>query len=1007
MALSAHLLLVSLYYAFPTLVFVYFLVSLAVATCTWQKPAALGQHPRQRLIKCLMAATAITYAAQYILALTHWHTAQRHTTVSLLACAMVYGLEFLILRDTPNPVWPTYIGSFAIGLVIEPLLLALSISAPFHSQPRYIWPLNAFFLALRLACLILSLIAHFSWKQHRSSKGGSSSEHQPLLRKRPGGNSEDTLVVTEYGSTDADLEEASKSSTKDPESEWERSQREAEEQVDKRLQQSGNWLVYAKSFVLFLPYVWPFHDRRLQLRAVLVALCLLADNVFNVLIPNQLGVVTKALSGSAAEQPPWNPWLQVLIFAGLKLSASESGVALIRSMLWLPVEQYSEGAIVEAAHSHILNLDAHFHDTKTLSDMLLAVQNGDSISTMLNTIFFELIPNMIDVVVAFIYLTAKFGPWEGLITIGTSTFFIYLATSTIARSRAARQAYHRAYYDEWYIMNSGFTGWTTVASFNQTSYECDRFSSAVRERLARSKAYSIDLYWAQAVQYLVLFAGLLAGLFLAVWQVTWEHSIDASDFVVLLTYWSQLVAPLTFFAGLGKSVNRNLVDAERILEIMEAKPKVINDSNAPPLRFKAGQVEFQSVCFSYDNKKEILKNVSFSVEPGQTIAFVGKTGAGKSTILKLLDRFYDVTEGCIRIDGQDITRVDLHSLRAQIGVVPQSPVLFNDSIIDNVRYARLEASDEEVHNACKAAAIHDQILGFSEGYNTRVGERGMKLSGGELQRVAIARAILKEPKMVLLDEATSAVDTETESRIQEALHRLCKNRTTFVVAHRLSTIMNADRIIVVDNGTILEQGTHESLISAGGKYAELWSKQTFIKPKIESDSEDEPAKCDERFDKGARAVMARSAETRDQDTTDDDALADQVKTPSSHKREGSKLNPVAPEFTPRSMAAASLVSSTARDTPAGHDPFSQTLTPVQMIQPPAKAPIVSLPPPVVASNKNSATDGPAETGRQATEDTACKVTASRTDQDKKRKISYKIPRYTRRNQSRSEPSTKS
>lgn len=618
MAPSPHLLLVGLHYAFPILVFVYFLASSAVATYTCQKPAAV-KHPRRCLIKTLMLATAITYAAQYLLAISHWDTATRHTTVSLLACAMVYGLEAVVLHDTSNPVWRTYTGSFAIALVVEPVLVALSVFSDPHMPPKYNWALDLLFLAIRLACLALGLVVYFAWKQRRSSELGTDAEHQSLLRKRADGDSEDTLV-TAYGSTDANPDEADKSSTKAPESEWERSQREAEEQVDKRLQESGNWLVYAKSFTLFLPYIWPFHDRRLQFRAALVGLCLLIDNAFNVLIPNQLGVVTKSLTGSATGQSAWNPWIQVLIFAGLKLGASESGLALIRNMLWLPVEQYSEGALVEAAHAHILNLDAHFHDTKTLSDMLLAVQNGDSISTLLNTICFELIPNMVDVGIAFIYLTIKFGPWEGLITIGTATFYIYLATSTIARSRAARQAYHKAYYDEWYIMNSGFSGWTTVASFNQTTYECNRFSSAVRERLARSKVYSVDLYWAQAVQYLVLSAGLLAGLFLAVWQVTQEHSIDASDFVVLLTYWSQLVGPLTFFAHLGKSVNRSLVDAERILDIMEAKPTVVNDVDAPPFRFKVGQVDFQGVCFSYDNKKEILKNVSFSVAPGQTIA---------------------------------------------------------------------------------------------------------------------------------------------------------------------------------------------------------------------------------------------------------------------------------------------------------------------------------------------------------------------------------------------------
>lgn len=618
MASSAQLLVAGLHYAFPILIFVYFLVSSAIATCTFQK-APKAKHPRRRLIKSLLLGTSTSYAAQFILALTHWDTARRDTTVSLLACAMVYGLEFIVLHDTANPVWTPFIGTFAIALIVEPLLVVFSLSSHPEKPPKYAKALDVLVSAIRLAFLVLGLVVYFTWKRHDGPEHGTDSEHQSLLRKRTDGNSEDTLV-TAYGSTDAESHEATKSSNKDPESEWERSQREAEEQVDKRLQESGNWLVYAKGFMLFFPYVWPVHNRRLQIRVVLVGICLLCDNAFNVLIPNQLGVVTKALSSSATEQSSWNPWIQVLIFAGLKLSASQSGLQLVQNMLWLPVEQYSEGAIVEAAHSHILNLDAHFHDTKTLSDMLLAVQNGGSISSLLHTICFDLIPNLIDVFIAFIYLTIKFGPWEGLITISTSTFYIYLATSTIARSRAARQAYHKAYFDEWYMMNSGFSGWTTVTSFNQAPYECSRFSSAVRERLARSKAFHVDLYWAQAVQYLVLSAGLLAGLFLAVWQVTKEHSIDASDFIVLLTYWSQLVRPLTFFAGLGKSVNRNLVDAERILEIMETRSKIINAPNAPPFRFKSGQVDFNGVCFSYDNKKEILKKVSFSVDAGQTIA---------------------------------------------------------------------------------------------------------------------------------------------------------------------------------------------------------------------------------------------------------------------------------------------------------------------------------------------------------------------------------------------------
>lgn len=622
MAPPPSLLLASLRYAYPTFVFVYFLLCSAVMACTFQKPGSKIEHPRRRLILVLMLAITCTYAAQCVLVIVHWQAVQQDVIVSLLACAMVYGLEFVMLHDTKYPIWYSYLGSFAIALAFEPVLAALSMRYRNHQLPILTQSLDALFLAARLTCLFLALVVYFTWQKHAVSKAGSDSERQSLLRKRVTGDSEDTLV-TEYGTANVASDGCDKSSRSEPESDWERSQRLLEEQRDKRLQESGNWLVYAKSFKLFLPYIWPVNDRTLQVHAALVGICLLVNNALNVLIPNQLGVVTRTLTDAATGETPtssWNPWIQVLIFAGLKLSASEAGISLLRRRLWLPVEQYSERAMVEAAHSHILNLDAQFHDTKSLSEMVMAIQHGEAISSILETICFEMLPNLIDLAVAFIYLTVKFGPWEGLITISTSTIFIYLSTAAIARSRAAHQTYSKAWYEEWYIMSSAFSGWTTVASFNQVPHEGNRFSTAVRNRISKSTVYTLDVLSAQAIQYLVLLTGLLAGLFLAVWQVTREHSMDASDFVVLLTYWSQLVTPLNYFAQLGKSVNRNLIDAERLLEIMETEPKVTNKADAPPLQFKAGHVEFHGVQFSYDNKKEILKNVSFSVQPGQTIA---------------------------------------------------------------------------------------------------------------------------------------------------------------------------------------------------------------------------------------------------------------------------------------------------------------------------------------------------------------------------------------------------
>lgn len=625
MATPSLQLLVSLHYVYPTLVFLYFLVSSAIATCSFQNSNVRRSHPRKSLIFSLFLAIAVTYVAQVVLTLAQWEALRQDAIVSVLACAMVFALETVILHDDVKPPWPSYVGSLFIALILEPAIAALSIHFRAGKPPVVINILGITLLATRWACILLSLITYFIWRKSDVAEVGKDSEHQPLLRKSNTGQSEDTLV-SEYGSTDTTSEESGKangSSKTTAESEWERSERLAREKRDRRLQESGNWVTYAKGFKLFLPYIWPVNDRRLQFHAVLVGLCLLVKNALNVLIPNQLGIVTKSLTESSLQEPsksPWNPWIQVLIFAGLKLSASEAGISLLRQRLWLPVEQYSERAILEAAHSHILNLDAHFHDTKSLSDMLMAIQNGESISRILETICFQALPNLIDLGIAFIYLTAKFGPWEGLITVSTTTVFIYLSTAAITRSRAIRQSYTSSWYEEWYVMNSGISGWTTVASFNQVDYENRRYSAAVQDRIQKSKAYTLNHLSAQAVQYLVLLTGLLAGLFLAVWKVTREHSIDSSDFVVLLTYWSQLVSPLDFFASLGKSVSRNLIDAERLLEIMETEPKVVSKPDAPHFHFKAGKVDFQDVRFSYEKKKEILKNVSFTVAPGQTIA---------------------------------------------------------------------------------------------------------------------------------------------------------------------------------------------------------------------------------------------------------------------------------------------------------------------------------------------------------------------------------------------------
>uniref|UniRef100_A0A1A8NP85 ATP-binding cassette sub-family B member 6 n=1 Tax=Nothobranchius rachovii TaxID=451742 RepID=A0A1A8NP85_9TELE len=276
---------------------------------------------------------------------------------------------------------------------------------------------------------------------------------------------------------------------------------------------------------------------------------------------------------------------------------------------------------------------------------------------------------------------------------------------------------------------------------------------------------------------------------------------------------------------LAQMIQNSFIDMENMFKLFEEEEEVKDEVNAGNLLFKLGKVEFENVYFSYLSGKEILRDVSFTVLPGQTVALVGPSGSGKSTIVRLLFRFYDVHGGCVRIDGQDISKVKQKSLRSHIGVVPQDTVLFNDTIRENIRYGRITASDQEVEEAAAAADIHDKIMTFPDGYDTQVGERGLKLSGGEKQRVAIARTILKAPQIVLLDEATSALDTQTERNIQASLDKVCTNRTTVVVAHRLSTIIGADQILVVSDGRIAERGRHEELLLKGGLYADMWLRQ--------------------------------------------------------------------------------------------------------------------------------------------------------------------------------------
>lgn len=441
-------LLISLHYAYPTAVFTYFSIATSVAVCTLQTSSASSKVKlnRPKVIVYLLFLFVLLYLCQLILKIVQaslgssWPS--QDTVVGLLSCILVFGIEQSSLGNGTDVVWYPYIGSWLLAAVSEPTIAVLSVlDGRKHSRnlgtplPQVFLSVDMIIVSVRYLCLLAVILAYFIGRQ-KPRQDKEDEETSPLLPKPSPENGTPTTADSGYGTADnSENNTDATNSPTDPESPWERRQRLAREQMEKRLQSEGNWISYAKGFLIFFPYIWPVHSRRLQVYAGLVGVCLIAGNALNVLIPRQMGIILDALNGTSDR----NPWIEVVVFATLRLAASEAGINLIRSMLWLPVEYYGEEAIQVAAYNHVMNLSADFHDSKSSSDLIVAISHGTTISRMLESILFQAIPMLIDLVVAFIYLSVKFGPYEGFITITTGIAFIQAATHLITRFKEKRK----------------------------------------------------------------------------------------------------------------------------------------------------------------------------------------------------------------------------------------------------------------------------------------------------------------------------------------------------------------------------------------------------------------------------------------------------------------------------------------------------------------------------------------------------------------------------------------
>jgi len=570
------------------------------------------------------------------------------------------------------------------------------------------------------------------------------------------------------------------------------------------------------------PYLWPPGKTGLKVRVVAALLCLFAAKAATVYVPLLYKQAVDEL-GKGAPGTVTVPLGLILAYGTarvLSLLFSE-----LRDAIFARVGQHAIRSVGLQIFRHLHGLALRFHLARQTGGLNRAIERGTKgIQTLLSFLLFNILPTFFEISLVCIVLWKMFDGWLALATGATVVLYMaYTLAVTEWRAKFRRQMNETDSEANTKAIES-LLNYETVKYFGNEEHEARRYDASLTRYERAAVRSQVSLSILNVGQALIISTGLTLVMWMAANGIA-EGRYTLGDFVLVNTYPLQLYTPLSFFGFIYREIKQALIDMERMFELLGQDREVADRPGAAPLQVSGGAVEFRDVHFGYDPRRAILKGVSFSIPAGKTVAVVGTSGAGKSTIARLLFRFYDTDSGAILIDGQDVRDVTQASVRAAIGVVPQDTVLFNDTIRYNIGYGRPGATDAEIEAAARLAHIHDLILTMPDGYGTMVGERGLKLSGGEKQRVAIARTILKNPAIFLFDEATSALDTHTEREIQANLREVSQGRSTLIIAHRLSTVADADEIIVLADGRIVERGRHPQLLAQAGIYAGMWARQ--------------------------------------------------------------------------------------------------------------------------------------------------------------------------------------
>ncbi len=581
-----------------------------------------------------------------------------------------------------------------------------------------------------------------------------------------------------------------------------------------------------KTILSLFPYLWPQGETGLRVKLVFAAACLLLAKIGTVYVPVVYGHLVDRLThlDSAIAVP------LAMIGGYVAVRVASAAFGELRDALFAGVQMRASRVVARRTFEHLHALSMRFHmdrQTGGLSNIILRGTLG--IQSVLRLAAFNLVPTLIELLLTTFMLWHLFNAWYAAIAFCAIGLYIFFTLSFTTWRTKFRRTMNETDNEAQTKAIDSLLNFETVKYFGNEAHEAARFDDSLARFEKASVKSQVSLNMLNIGQAVIISLALGAMMVMAAFGVA-HHTMSVGSFVLVNTYLLQLYVPLNFLGFSYLTLNQGLVDMEQMFRLLNVNQEVKDapDAAAIPPQGAPAEIRFEDVRFAYNPDRQILKGVSFTAAPGQKIAIVGPTGSGKSTISRLLFRFYDATGGRVLVDGQDVRAIKQHDLRAAIGVVPQDTVLFNDSIYYNIAYGRPGCSRAEVEEAARLAQIHDFIVSLPQGYETKVGERGLKLSGGEKQRVAIARTILKNPRILILDEATSALDTATEQGISAALRSVAQHRTTLVIAHRLSTVTDSDEILVLQQGVVAERGTHAALLAAGGLYAAMWAAQAVM-----------------------------------------------------------------------------------------------------------------------------------------------------------------------------------